>query len=234
MSVSRGDWWCGVLVVMVVVLGRGGRRATATPTGHSEMRRVGTAGQCPVVSCLVLRSRVWCRIEGFELPPAGGAGHPAPAVSSGGVGLLVADGLVGHRRPGKASELARDGDGRDGGALAVGGEVAVAVMQADLRVPGSRGDHRRDMAGERGQPPGAPRWMLVVPGGLDQQPAGVAVAGLGEVPAPWLNHIRQSTSSANCRSFESPIVWEPARRLRQGVWDRSQASASVGRSSMLA
>ena len=63
------------------------------------------------------------------------------------------------------------------------GEVPVAVVQADLRLPGARVDGAGDGLGERAGADGSAWWVLVVPGGLDQQPPGVAVAGLGELPA---------------------------------------------------
>ena len=91
----------------------------------------------------------------------------------------VADGLVGHGGPEEAGELAGDGDVDDGRALAVVGEVAVAVVQADLGLPGAIGRAAGPVVGRRGA-------VAVVPGGLDQQPAGVAVAGLGDVAAVLL------------------------------------------------
>jgi hypothetical protein len=58
------------------------------------------------------------------------------------------------------------------------GEVAVAVVQADLGLPGA-------LVGLRAG--GGASWdVAVVPGGLDQQPACVAVAGLGDVAAMLL------------------------------------------------
>ena len=51
-------------------------------------------------------------------------------------------------------------------------------MQPDLGVPGALVGLRPGV--------GAPGAVAVVPGGLDQQPAGVAVAGLGDVPAVLL------------------------------------------------
>jgi hypothetical protein len=93
-------------------------------------------------------------------------------LGSGGV-LRVAEGLVGHGSPDQAGELAGDGDVGDGGALAVGAEGAVAVVQADLRAVGASGDVGRDVRGDRGDALADPRRVLVVPGGLDEQPAGV-------------------------------------------------------------
>ncbi len=50
------------------------------------------------------------------------------------------------------------------------GEVLVAAVQADLCLPGA-------LVGVGSALPG-PGWVVVGPGGLDQQPAGVVVAGL--------------------------------------------------------
>ena len=58
------------------------------------------------------------------------------------------------------------------------GEVAVAVMQAHLCLPGAGGG-----LGSFDRSSGC---VAVVPGGLDQQPAGVAVAGFGDVAAMLL------------------------------------------------
>src|SRR5579863_8747767 len=90
-------------------------------------------------------------------------------------GGLQDEGLVGDGGPEKPGELAGDGDGRDGGALAVFGEMVVAAVQPGLRLPGAS-IGLRTAVGSAGPVP-------VGPGGLDQQPAGVMVAGLGDVPA---------------------------------------------------
>jgi hypothetical protein len=76
----------------------------------------------------------------------------------------------------EAGEFAGDRDGRDGGAFAaLGGEVAVAGVQADLGLPGARV--------AVGSAVGAAWAVLAGPGGLHEQPPGVVVAGLGDVPA---------------------------------------------------
>ena len=101
-------------------------------------------------------------------------------LAGGLLGLLVAGGdrLVGERGPEERCELAGDRDVDDGRALAVLGEVAVAVVQADLGLPGALiGLHA---AG------GAAGCVAVVPGGFDEQAAGVAVAGAGDVAAVLL------------------------------------------------
>ena len=103
--------------------------------------------------------------------------RPQPRLGSGGLELL-SGGLLGHLGPQKAGELASDSDGHDGGALALLGEVAVALEESDLRLPGSvRGVKS---AG------GASRGVAVVPGSFGEQPSGVAVAALGDVPAMLL------------------------------------------------
>src|SRR4051794_41969116 len=68
---------------------------------------------------------------------------------SGGL-VLGAEGLVGHRGPEEATELAGDGDGRDGRALAARGQAAVAVVQTDLGVPGARRDGGWHVGSEAG------------------------------------------------------------------------------------
>src|SRR5215216_6122748 len=59
-------------------------------------------------------------------------------------------------------------------------------MEPDLGLPGARGDGRRQVVFERFGALGAARRVLVVPGRFDEQPAGVAVAGLGDVAAVLL------------------------------------------------
>ena len=85
-------------------------------------------------------------------------------------------------RPAEPGELAGDGDRDDRAALAaLGVEPAPDAVQPLLGLPGDR-DHRLLLAVlaalERGAEPG---WAAVVPGRLDQQPAGVPRAGLGDV-----------------------------------------------------
>lgn len=104
---------------------------------------------------------------------------PDPSPVSGlGCLELLSGGLVGHLGPEKAGEFAGDRDGHDGGALALSAEMAVAGKEADLRLP--------DAIGGVGSGGGAPAGVSVVPGRFGQQPAGVAVAGLGDVPAVLL------------------------------------------------
>ena len=82
-----------------------------------------------------------------------------------------AERLVGHRGPQEPDELAGDRDVRDGRAFPVVGEVPVAVMQPDLGLPGAL-VRRRAVLREAGS-------VAVVPGCLDQQPAGVACSRTG-------------------------------------------------------
>src|SRR5207249_4295795 len=95
-------------------------------------------------------------------------------------GCAVPSGLAGDL-PDVVRELAGDGD-RDGrAALAAGGvEVRPALVQAQLGAPGGV-DRARGLsllASAQGQ---RDTWRAaVVPGGLDQQPAGVPGSGLGD------------------------------------------------------
>ena len=132
------------------------------------------------MSCLELESRVFGRIGRPRVLPALSRWSPGRS-GFGGVGSgaeRLAGRLVGEVGPAQAGELAGDGDGGHRRALAALGEVAVSVMQPDLCVPGAVGRRR---AGGR-----AARRVTVVPCGLDEQPAGVAVALLGDVPAVLL------------------------------------------------
>jgi len=89
----------------------------------------------------------------------------------------------GHARelPAEARQLAGDGDG-DLGALdaAVAVEVAPALVEASLAAPGQI-DDRRVVAGlAAAELLRDARRLAVVPGGFDEQPAGVLGAGLGD------------------------------------------------------
>lgn len=96
----------------------------------------------------------------------------------GGRVLGGAQRLVGHRGPHEPDEFASDRDVGDRRALAVLGEVAVSVMQPDLGLPGTLVGWRA-RSGKAGS-------VAVVPRGLDQQPAGVAVPRQGDVPTMLL------------------------------------------------
>src|SRR5204863_8784910 len=82
----------------------------------------------------------------------------------------------------EAGQFARDGDRDDRGALAaLGLEPAPGVVQALLGLPGER-EHVRALAGlARLERAAAAGWAAVVPGRLDEQSAGVAAAGLGDL-----------------------------------------------------
>src|SRR6266508_1286783 len=163
------------------------RLVTLRCAGRDRMTVSGR--ELPRTSDASLRMSVRDRIEAVEVPHGVGASRPAPAWiaqslrSSGGVDhllRLLVEGLPGHGRPEEAAELAGDGDGGDGGQLSVADEVAVAIVEADLRLPGARERLGRDEPLVRPDAGGEARRVLVVPGRLDEQAAGVAVAGLGE------------------------------------------------------
>ena len=92
-----------------------------------------------------------------------------------------------RERPAEAGELAGDGDRDDRAALAaLGVESSPDVVQAALGLPGDLDD-----VGWLSVLAAAERLSLrgraaVVPGGLDQQPAGVPRAGLGDRALPAL------------------------------------------------
>src|ERR687898_1706355 len=99
---------------------------------------------------------------------------------------VVRPGLVGvGDRPAEAGQLAGDGDGDDRAALAALGVQALpAAVEALLGGPGDR-QHVGGLSGlaalER-LPLG--RCAAVVPGGLDEQPAPVPGARLGDLALP--------------------------------------------------
>jgi hypothetical protein len=93
-------------------------------------------------------------------------------------GGLLAVGLVGELGPEERGALAGDRDVGDGRALAAAGGVVPPAVQADLGLPRPIG-WLRSLLGAAGS-------VAVVPGGLDEQPAGVAVPGLGDVAAVLL------------------------------------------------
>ena len=62
----------------------------------------------------------------------------------------------------------------------------MSVMQTHLGLPGPGGDIGWDVGAELGGTRGLTRSVLVVPRGLDEQPPGVTVAGLGDVPSVLL------------------------------------------------
>src|SRR5438270_8086390 len=118
----------------------------------------------------------WCRREPFEDAPAVDAGRLAPGMArSGSDGLLVHD-LLGHGRPDEADKLARHRHVGDRRALPALDEIAVAMVQADLRRPGPGGDLGPACRRAAGGSHRAPGRVAVVPGRLDQEPAPALVA----------------------------------------------------------
>src|SRR5487761_2069622 len=113
-------------------------------------------------------------IRGSSGGPRRSPGPQRSGVSRGSDGLS-GQGLFGHRGPQETHELARDSDDRDSGAFAVVGQMSVAAVQPNLGFPGARVG--------LGSAVGSAGLVSVRPRGLDQQPAGVLVAGLGDVPA---------------------------------------------------
>src|SRR6266516_1702943 len=108
----------------------------------------------------------------------------ARAREFGGSG--VAEWLLGRDRPDEVGELAGAGDDDFLLRFAAAGHPLPALVEALLAAPGAL-DHGRVLAalaaGELvadGRPPAG------VPGRFDQQPAGVAVADLGDRPLPAL------------------------------------------------
>ena len=106
----------------------------------------------------------------------GGSGRPASRI-----GLLV-EGLVGERDlPAEAGEFAGDRDRDDAVGLVAGVfELAPAGVQPSLGAPGDVDGLRRLAALATLELGGDGGVSLVVVGGLDQQPAGVGGAGLGD------------------------------------------------------
>ena len=83
--------------------------------------------------------------------------------------------MVGGGGPEEPSELAGDRDRRDGWAFPLRGEMLVAAVQADLCLPGALVSLGTAVA--------QPGRVSVGPGRFDQEPAGVVVAGSGDVSA---------------------------------------------------
>src|SRR5215213_8060322 len=96
-----------------------------------------------------------------------------------------AAGLVGGRdRPAEPGELARGGDGDDRAALVALLHPVPDVVQPPLRLPRQCQDLRFAAALAAREAARDPRRPAVVPGGLDQESAGVLAAGLRDRPAP--------------------------------------------------
>src|SRR5215831_11130822 len=82
--------------------------------------------------------------------------------------------------PDEACQLTGDRGSDDISRLAAAGELAVARAQSQLRLPGDLADRPWLLLLPQPQLAADPGWEAVGPGRLDQQPAGRAVAGLGE------------------------------------------------------
>src|SRR2546421_1792187 len=112
-------------------------------------------------------------------------GSPAPPLNA----IMLASGSACRHRdmpgdgPDKACQFTGDRSGDNIGRLASAGESAIAGAQPQLRLPGDLADRLGLALLPDQQLAADPRWEAVTPGGLDQQPAGGAVAGLGKAAA---------------------------------------------------
>src|SRR2546421_195254 len=143
----------------------------------SGTERCLTSGVAPLVGgLLIVRSRVVPRAAAPGSPTgrSGGQGcRPA------GLGLrLVGEG---GQAPAPAGQFPGDGYRDHGGSFVPGGQGAPAVVQATVGGLAA-GAYRRGQCGPAGGEglAGCTQWFLVMPGGLDQQAAGVGVTGLGD------------------------------------------------------
>src|SRR5213075_1848626 len=101
-------------------------------------------------------------------------GSPAPPLNA----IMLASGSACRHR-----DMPGDRSGDNIGRLASAGESAIAGAQPQLRLPGDLADRLGLALLPDQQLAADPRWEAVTPGGLDQQPAGGAVAGLGKAAA---------------------------------------------------
>src|SRR6516165_912711 len=85
--------------------------------------------------------------------------------------------------PDEARQLTGDRGRDDIGRLAAAGELAVARAQSQLRFPGDFADRPGLLLLPEPQLTADPGWEAIGPRRLDQQPAGRAIAGLGEAAA---------------------------------------------------
>lgn len=107
--------------------------------------------------------------------------HPESALGvSRDPGLAI---QLNHGRPKKADELARDDDHRHRRVLAPANQVAIAAVEAVLRLPGLSQDRLGLAETPLGQSPTDPRRMPIVPSRLDKHPARVAITGLRNTSA---------------------------------------------------
>jgi hypothetical protein len=82
--------------------------------------------------------------------------------------------------PDKAGQFTGDRGGDDVGRFAGAGELAISGTEPKLRLPGDLADRLGLRLLTKQQLAADPRREAVAPGRLDQQPAGRAVAGLGD------------------------------------------------------
>src|SRR5215467_14064307 len=85
--------------------------------------------------------------------------------------------------PEEACQLTGDRGSDDIGRLAAASELAITGAQSQLCLPGDLADRPGLLLLSEPQLTADPSWEAVGPGRLDQQPAGRAVAGLGEAAA---------------------------------------------------
>src|SRR6266700_2114676 len=85
--------------------------------------------------------------------------------------------------PDETRQFTGDRGSGDIGRLAAAGELAIARTQPQLRFPGDLADRPRLLLLPEQQFAAHPGREAVTPGRFDQQPAGRAVAGLGEAAA---------------------------------------------------
>src|SRR3954454_13180079 len=118
--------WCWGVLVCGHGGGCWGRAAGATAATTVTLRCAGR-DRMAVSGRELPRTRVARRDRIEDVEGAAGCAHRPPDRSGWGCGLGsgglgAAQGLLGHGGPEEAGEFARDGDGGDGGALAVAGE----------------------------------------------------------------------------------------------------------------
>src|SRR5690606_33704659 len=175
-------WWDGCLVGLMT----GWRGSVSLSTrGQTDMRGLGTARRCsagayPLVYERVSPAGAGCLIGPSRVTPR--AAFAAGSVIKQPVGsVLVVEDCQG---PAPAGQLAGDGDVGDRGALVSFDEPHPAGVQSPVAgiasCPGCWGCQALSAGQAHPDPVGG----SVMPGGLDQQPAGVGVAGLGDRPLP--------------------------------------------------
>src|SRR5438552_14981578 len=152
------------------------------------MRGLGTAGPGFVVRARCLTSSVAAVAAAHSLTVgalARGAGRVAASSAEACRSVRSRVGVGPRNRPAEAGEVAGDGDCDDRLALAAFAvESPPELVEALLRFPGDR-DRLGGLVLLAALERRACAWRAaVVPGGLDEQPAGVARAGLGDRALP--------------------------------------------------